>query len=191
MPRSTPRRQAIQAVYDAYVLNLITQTQSTINHELYGSSNGSNSDHSSSSDTDENLEITNATGQVFLQLASDLYSQRYLTDQININKSGQDLTLLLTDWKLNHPEIFCSYVRMSPESFNALLAAIQDDPIFQNNLQNTQDPIDRQLAVALFRFGHYGNAATVTKVALWAGIGYGTVRLYTNRIMIAVCWDHF
>jgi hypothetical protein len=59
-----------------------------INNEIYDSSNGSNFDHSSSSDTDENLKITNATGQVFLQLASDLYSQRYLTDQVNINKSG-------------------------------------------------------------------------------------------------------
>ncbi|KAG2158077.1 uncharacterized protein EDB93DRAFT_1334967 [Suillus bovinus] len=40
---------------------------SMINNELYDSSNGSNSDHSSS-----DLEITNATGKVFLQLASDL-----------------------------------------------------------------------------------------------------------------------
>ncbi|KAG2159567.1 uncharacterized protein EDB93DRAFT_6 [Suillus bovinus] len=89
-----------------------------INNELYDSSNGSNSDHSSS-----DLEITNATGQVFLQLASDLYSKRYLTDRVHINKSGQDLTLLLTDWKINRPEIFRSYIRMSPESFNALLAS--------------------------------------------------------------------
>ncbi|KAG2350052.1 hypothetical protein BDR05DRAFT_269811 [Suillus weaverae] len=81
-----------------------------INNELYDSSNGSNSDHSSSSDTDENLEIINAPGQVFLQLASDLYSKIYLTDQVHINKNGQDLTLLLTDWKINHLKIFCSYV---------------------------------------------------------------------------------
>jgi hypothetical protein len=29
------------------------------------------------------------------------------------------------------------------------------------------------------------------KVALWAGVGYGTVRLFTNQVMLAVCKEKF
>jgi hypothetical protein len=54
-----------------------------------------------------------------------------------------------------------------------------------------QMPIEEQLAIALYRFGHYGNAASTVKVALWAGVGYGTVRLVTRRIMQACCDESF
>ena len=51
--------------------------------------------------------------------------------------------------------------------------------------------VAEQLAIALFRFGHYGNAANIMKTALWAGVGYGTVHLATNRIIKAVCGEQF
>jgi hypothetical protein len=52
----------------------------------------------------------------------------------------------------------------------------------------------RQLAitaVTLFRFGHFGNDASTMKVALWAMVGYGTVHLYTTRVMAAICSKNF
>ena len=52
-------------------------------------------------------------------------------------------------------------------------------------------PVAEQLAIALFRFGHYGNAVNVIKTALWAGVGYGTVHLVTNRVIKAVCGEQF
>jgi len=55
------------------------------------------------------------------------------------------------------------------------LATIRDDPIFHNNSQNEQHPISEQLAIALYRFGPFWKCASALKVALWAGIGYGTV----------------
>jgi hypothetical protein len=61
-----------------------------------------------------------------------------------------------------------------PECFDSILATIHDDPIFHNS-QNEQHPISEQLTIALYHFSHFGNAASALKVALWAGIGYGTV----------------
>ncbi|KIK98318.1 hypothetical protein PAXRUDRAFT_40190, partial [Paxillus rubicundulus Ve08.2h10] len=73
------------------------------------------------------------------------------------------------------PGIFQAYVWITPECFDILLASIQTDPVFQNQSYVLQMPVDTQLAIALYHFGHYGNAISTTMVALWAGIGYGTV----------------
>ena len=52
-------------------------------------------------------------------------------------------------------------------------------------------PVEQQLAIALYRFGHYGNAASTMKVALWAGVGCGTVRLVTRCVLQACCNQKF
>ena len=52
-------------------------------------------------------------------------------------------------------------------------------------------PIDQQLAIALYHFGHYGNAASTMKVALWEGAGYGAVQLVTNRVLKVLCSEQF
>lgn len=52
-------------------------------------------------------------------------------------------------------------------------------------------PVAEQVAIALYCFGHYGNAASQMKVALWAGVGYGTVSLVTSQVMAATCSRHF
>ena len=57
---------------------------------------------------------------------------------------------------------------------------------FTNNSHNAQMPIEDQIAITLFRFGHSGNAAGLQKVANWAGVGKGTVTLATRRVMIAI-----
>jgi hypothetical protein len=62
---------------------------------------------------------------------------------------------------------------------------IETDPIFVNNSNMSQGPVSKQLAVALFRFGHYGNAASVEAVAQWAGVCAGTVVNWTRRVMLA------
>ncbi|KAF8547545.1 hypothetical protein OG21DRAFT_1570869 [Imleria badia] len=80
---------------------------------------------------------------------------------------------------------------MTPECFNVLLATLQMDSVFHSQSNHSQMPIEMQLAIALYRFGHYGNAIGTKMVALWAGIGYGTVCLVTNRVMTAVCREEF
>jgi hypothetical protein len=51
--------------------------------------------------------------------------------------------------------------------------------------------IEEQVVIALYQFGHYGNAASNMKVALQFGVGYGTVRLATNRVLTATCSESF
>lgn len=51
--------------------------------------------------------------------------------------------------------------------------------------------IDHQLAITLYRFGHYGNAVSLQRVADWAGIGKGTVLVVTRRVMTAVLRNSF
>ena len=51
--------------------------------------------------------------------------------------------------------------------------------------------VAEQVAIALYRFGHHGNAASQMKVALWADVGYGMVSLVTSQVMAATCSKHF
>jgi hypothetical protein len=69
------------------------------------------------------------------------------------------------------------------------LSKISDDPIFFNNSNNPQMPVEDQLAIALYRFGHEGNAASLQSVANWAGVGKGTITLCTRCVMVAVPKD--
>jgi hypothetical protein len=76
---------------------------------------------------------------------------------------------------------------MNPETFDTLIDAIKDNSVFRNNSNNDQISVEQQAAIALYRFGHYGNAASVQDVAFWSGFGYGTVDRCTQRVMVALC----
>ena len=58
------------------------------------------------------------------------------------------------------------YLHIDPACFDDLVTVIHDDEVFQNNSNNPQVPVDEQVAIALYCFGHYGNAASTLKVAL-------------------------
>lgn len=75
---------------------------------------------------------------------------------------------------------------MSPASFDALVLELEGADIFHNQLNNTQMPVERQVLIALKRFGAYGNGMSLHDIAEWAGIGYGTVDFITQRVIIAV-----
>ena len=192
MPRTTPRQDAADALHRAFLLSLIAETEAKIAAELAASDSdnsdgASDSSSSSSSDSDD----IPAASEAYLHTIAELYSRRYWEERGKINKDSSQLQLLLHDWKHNRPEIFRNYCGVTPACFDDILAAIEDDEAFQNNSQNEQTPVEEQLAIALFRFRHYGNAASTMKVALWAGVGYGTVRLFTDRIMLAICKEKF
>ena len=63
--------------------------------------------------------------------------------------------------------------------------------MFHNNSNNAQMLVEQQLAIALYRFGHYRNAASTMKVALWAGVGFGTVPLVSKRVIKALNSEQF
>jgi hypothetical protein len=53
-----------------------------------------------------------------------------------------------------------------------------------------QFPVEHQLAIALFHFGHFRNAASVESVAQWAGCSAGAVVTCTQRVMQAITACH-
>ena len=99
---------------------------------------------------------------------------------------------VLGQLKVNRPDHFRAELRVSPLAFDRLVGAIANDPVFSNHsVSSHQAPVSEQLAVALYRFGHNGNAASLQSVANWAGIGKGTVELYTHRVMAAFLKPEF
>ncbi|KAJ8092390.1 hypothetical protein PM082_023845 [Marasmius tenuissimus] len=126
--------------------------------------------------------------QRLLEILAATHANRYNQEQTKIPKTKDNIRLLLTEYKQNFPEIFRSFVHMTPHSFDRLLDLISSHYVFTNNSSIPQMPVEVQLAIALYCFGHYGNAASAMKVALWAGVRVGTVKLVTDQVMLA-CLD--
>ncbi|KAJ7300947.1 hypothetical protein DFH08DRAFT_724820 [Mycena albidolilacea] len=115
-----------------------------------------------------------------------MYEHRYEQPRDTLPRSPSYLHHVLTALKNGRADHFRQNLRVSPLTFDALVAALQDDPVFFNNSNHPQLPVEQQVAVALYRFGHDGNAASIQAVANWAGMGKGTVHLITRRVMTAV-----
>jgi hypothetical protein len=81
---------------------------------------------------------------------------------------------------------FISLLRVTPLVFDTILTLIENHPIFMNNSNNAQTPVELQLAVTLYRMGRYGNAASAEEVARIAGCSEGSVENYTRRCFTAI-----
>jgi hypothetical protein len=130
--------------------------------------------------TDEEHDITMRMTADLLQVFTET---RVLNPHL-VAKCSQ-LHLVLVDFKFHDPKRFRHNLRVSASTFNSLLDMIKTHPVFMNNANVSQGPVSEQLAVALFRFGHNGNAASVEAIAQWAGVSAGTVVNCTRRVMIA------
>ena len=98
---------------------------------------------------------------------------------------------LLTTLKHKCPDEFRADLCVTPSTFDALLNKIFDDPIFTNNSSNPQLPVDIQLSITLYRFGHDGNASGLRSTSKWAGVGKGTVHDCTRHVMTAILQPQF
>ena len=182
-----------RSLHQAFLVNLIAEAEAQVydagsDSEYSSDSMSTGSSASSySSDDDEPLPAS----QIYLDTLGELYSRRYLNSWEGIIKDGAQLQLLLTEWKVNHPEIFHSYLHIDPACFDDLVTVICDDEVFHNNSNNPQMLVDEQVAITLYHFGHYGNAASTMKIALWAGVGFGTVSLVTKQVVEALCSECF
>ena len=143
------------------------------------------------SDT-ENRPPTSFHLQVFDELRQ-MYTHRYEAPRKRLPKPRPPfLKYVLETLKALRPDRFRAELRVSPHAFDCLVEAITDDPVFVSHSEcSRQAPIQEQVAVALYRFGHNGNAASLQSIANWAGIGKGTVELYTHRVMIALLRPEF
>jgi len=90
----------------------------------------------------------------------------------------------------HRPDQFRKKLHVNLLIFDDILDEISNHPIFQNQSNNRQLPIAIQLAVFLFRAGHYGNACTPDDVMQCAGISIGTVINCTHRVMDTILDQH-
>ena len=88
--------------------------------------------------------------------------------------------------KVERPDHFWEILRVSPTTFDKIVRKIQDHLIFYNDSNNPQIPVEQQLVITLYRFGHDGNAASQAAVAHWAGGGKGSPSLHTKQVMTAI-----
>ena len=91
------------------------------------------------------------------------------------------ITLMNLDEVRFHDEF-----RMTKASFSLICALIENHAVFRNSFNNTQVSVQKQLAVAVFRFGNDGNAASIGKTARKFGISEGSVELSTRRVIKAL-----
>ncbi|KAL6304819.1 hypothetical protein BKA93DRAFT_732216, partial [Sparassis latifolia] len=75
-------------------------------------------------------------------------------------------------------------------TFNKLVIAIQNSPEFHNNSQNAQMPVEHQLAIFLYCFGHHDNAALSQKIADWGGVSVDTMYNCTTHCVMTVLALH-
>ncbi|KAJ3846403.1 hypothetical protein EV368DRAFT_52867 [Lentinula lateritia] len=116
-----------------------------------------------------------------------MYAHRYEVPRKPLQKPPQSyLHHVLLTLKNGRADHFREELRVTPCTFDNLVFAIEKDIIFENYSETAQQaPVEEQIAVVLYRFGHDGNAASVQKVANWAGIGKGTVLVYTKCVITA------
>ncbi|KAJ3727612.1 hypothetical protein C8R42DRAFT_572792 [Lentinula raphanica] len=122
-----------------------------------------------------------------------MYEHRYEVPRTRLLRPSESyLHHVLMTLKTGRADHFREQLRVTPYTFDKLVSAIEDDVIFENYSETArQAPVEEQLAVVLYRFGHDGNAANVQGVSNWAGIGKGTVLLYTRRIFTALLRPDF
>lgn len=105
------------------------------------------------------LAFESNLGHHICMFVASLYAKRYLQPRDHILRTTQPfLHHILTVHKLSRPDLFRQQLRISPWSFDRLVDSIVSDPIFSNNSNCPQLPVEQQLAIALYRFGHSGNA---------------------------------
>ncbi|KAI7934703.1 hypothetical protein MJO29_015966 [Puccinia striiformis f. sp. tritici] len=81
---------------------------------------------------------------------------------------------------------FLQLFRMRFPCFLNLLQLLQPNPIFYNNSHNPQRELPIQLAIAICRLGSNGNGSAVYRLRNLFQVGYGTINLYTCRVITAV-----
>src|SRR5258708_15197968 len=114
-----------------------------------------------------------------------------------VTKCSQ-LGLVLNCFKFDDTYHFQLNLCVSPSTFNTLLTLVENHPVFYNSSHQDQMPVECQLAIALYRFGHFGNAASVELVAQWARCSTGSVVNATCRVIRsflllhdqAICWPN-
>ena len=142
-----------------FLVQLITEVEADLgnNSDSELDMNGGEGDDDNNDLFDDDLPLSHG----ILEALAGIHAKWYNKE---IKKSGEQLYLVLHEWKYSEPAIFCAYLWVTPGCFDKLVEALRHHPVFQNRSSNMQMPIEEQLAIALYCFGHYGNAASTIKV---------------------------
>ena len=172
---------------DSLTSNISSDDDGTLSDDEFDTTDSDRGD-----DTDSDAPPPSFRTHIFNEL-EQMYAHRYETPHRRLQKPMAPFSRhVLTTLKTSRPDHFRSELRVSPLTFDRLVEAIAADPVFESrSALSHQAPVHEQLAVALYRFGHNGNAASLQSVANWAGIGKGTVELYTHRVMTALLRPEF
>lgn len=189
MPRYSKRKHFISCLEELALLDEVCPDGDTLSNDEYDSDISEMSiDSSSSSGSDNDISGTEEeeqenhfTSPLFLLLHYD--SKRYFDVKTSVPKSRHFIETILP--RLSD-ERFKSEMRVSNDAFNYILEKIKGNRVFTNKSINKQFPVRDQLSVALYRFGRYGNGASVRDVAAHFGLGEGTIDLFTNRVIKAI-----
>eukprot|EP00474_Spongospora_subterranea_P003016 CRZ03474.1 hypothetical protein [Spongospora subterranea] len=122
------------------------------------------------------------TANMLMVVKAGVMEQRFINTRRKLSKELGALKIL----PLLEVDEFIQEVRVCQQTFAFILHEIEDDPIFHNNSTCPQRETWIQLACALDRIGHFGNGSAVGRVARAKGIGYGSVILYTKRVIHAL-----
>src|SRR5882672_10948869 len=194
MVHPTAHQLAIDVLLEAFVTHHLIESNNSLDSlitHLIDSDSGSDSNTDLDGETYAWDETLPPLSKTFLQGLLALHASHYINPHISIPKTGHLLWILLNVYRIGHESIFRTYMHISPQTFDSIINKISGAGIFHNNSQNPQLPVEHQLTITLFQLGHYGNATSMQKVALWAGIGVGTVDLCTWRVMMVLCVGHF
>ncbi|KAF9958063.1 hypothetical protein BGZ72_000928 [Mortierella alpina] len=81
---------------------------------------------------------------------------------------------------------YLDFVRMSKTAFNNLVTSVlPQHSIFKNQSNNGQESIEKQLAITLWRMGHFGKDAGVAEASKVFGLSEGTIVKCTQRCLEA------
>ena len=125
-----------------------------------------------------------SSSEMHEQIVSDLealmvvYSHRYLNEHIPQPRS---LSLYLAFKYEAQDDVrqFQQMLRVLPHIFRTLEHLIKDHPVFHNQSNNEQTPIERQLPLTLYQLGRYRNGVSWADLSNIAGISQGSIQNFT------------
>jgi hypothetical protein len=114
-----------------------------------------------------------------LDILKTIRTTRYLRNRGHVAKAGNMHLAWVYAGNPDDHGRFTNMLRVSPLVFGVLVELITEHPIFHNNSNVPQTPVDQQLAVALYRLGRYGNATSLEDIAR-------SVEVFTERVFTAI-----
>ena len=123
---------------------------------------------------------------VDLEILHVIRNTRYLLPRTPIPKHSNLNLVEEYSQDILFQDRFESMLRVSPYVYEVLINLISGHAVFQNQSHNRQTPVWIQLAITLYRLGHYGNSASVRDVAQNFGFSEGGVEKFTRRCFAAL-----